>query len=422
MSAQIERRSRGLLYILAATAISGAFAYLIQIVAPRLLPDATSYLAFSVFWLTLFLFGSAIAGVQQEVTRATHPAEQTTKPTPLRRFLLGGAAVLGAAAAGLSVLLGPVAFGAAPFWMGLSFALGLVGYFGFAVFGGVLYGLSRWTAIATLMIVDAALRGIAVTIGFIVGAPPGVLAALVALPFGITAVLLWFPMSRSVIGKIAVDVSLKRLAVNSASTIVAAASTAVMVTGLPLLLRTALPDENATTLASLTMAITLTRAPLIIPLIALQSFLIVDFRSARSHVWRRVGIYGSALIGLTALLAAAAWAWGPAVIEWISDGRYGVSSLIMATVVASAGLVALMCLTGPALLSETRHTLFVLGWVVAAGATVMMLALPLPSIERTLAALLVGPTLGLLVHLLSIRSGRPRAGRASKPEDSTPAR
>jgi hypothetical protein len=192
-----------------------------------------------------------------------------------------------------------------------------------------------------------------------------------------------------------------------------------MVTGLPLLLRTALPSENVATLASLTMAITLTRAPLIIPLIALQSFLIVDFRSAGTHVWRRVAIYGSALIGLTAVLSAAAWAWGPAVIQWISDGRYAVAPLTMATVVASAGLVALMCLTGPALLSETRHVPFVLGWVVAAGATVVVLAVPLPTVERTMAALLLGPALGLLVHLLSIRRGRPGVGGASGPAEST---
>ena len=150
-----------------------------------------------------------------------------------------------------------------------------------------------------------------------------------------------------------------------------------------------------------------TRAPLIIPLIALQSFLIVDFRSAGSHLWRRVGTYGVVLVGVTVLVeAAAAWAWGPAIIEWISGGRYEVSSAVMATVIASAGLVALMCLTGPALLSETRHTPFVLGWVVAAGTTVVMLALPLPTVERTMAALLAGPTLGLIVHLLGIRHGR----------------
>jgi hypothetical protein len=298
--------------------------------------------------------------------------------------------------------------------MSVWFAVGLVGYFVFAVFAGVLYGVSRWTAVATLMVVDAALRGIAVTIGFILAAPPGVLAALVALPFGITAALMWLAMRGSVVGHIALDVPLKRLTVNAAGTVVAAASTAVMVTGLPLLLRTALPDEDATTLASLTMAITLTRAPLIIPLIALQSFLIVDFRTAGSHLWRRVGTYGVVLAGLTALLAAAAWAWGPAIIEWISAGRYEVSSAVMATVIASAGLVALMCLTGPALLSETRHTPFVLGWVVAAVATLVMLALPLPTVERTMAALLVGPALGLIVHLLGIRRLPSRAPGASE--------
>jgi O-antigen/teichoic acid export membrane protein len=414
MTTPLEGRSRGFAYILAATVVGGVFGYLIQLLAPRLLPDADSYLAFSVFWSTLFLFGSAIAGVQHEVTRATRPAESTGAPSPLRRFALIGTSGLVAMGAGLCVLLAPVAFQSAPGWMSLWFVVGLVGYFLSAVRAGVLYGLSRWRAVAILMGIDAILRGVAVTIGFLLQAPPGVLAALVALPFGIAVAVVWVTLRSSVVGHVTLDVPLRRLMSNAGHTIVAAASTAIMVTGLPLLLRMELPEENAETLASLTLAITLTRAPLIIPLIAFQSFLIVEFRAAGEHLWRRVSIYAAVLASITVPLAAAAWAWGPAILGWISGGRYDVSAATMAIVVVSAGLVALMCLTGPALLSEARHRAYVAGWIVAATATIALLLIPLPAVERTMITLLAAPALGLGVHAINIRS-LPRA-RGREPQ------
>lgn len=409
MTAPEPDRSRGgFLYILAATVVGGVFGYLIQLLAPRLLADADSYLAFSVFWSTIFLFGSAIAGVQHEVTRAARPTEAAAGSSPLRRFTLTGVGILIAGGAALCVLLAPVAFPSSPVWMSIWFVVGIVGYFITAVFMGVLYGLSRWRAVAALMAVDAVLRGVAVTIGFVLGASSGTLAALVAIPFGVAALCVWIPMRSRVVGRVALDVPLRRLCANAAHTVTAAASTAVMVTGLPLLLRIELPNEDAVTLASLTLAITLTRAPLIIPLMAFQSFLIVQFRTAGMHLWRKVAVYAMGLGGLTIVLAAAAWAWGATILHWISGGRYDVTQATMAIVVASAGLVALMCLTGPALLSEGRHAPYVAGWVVAAVATILLLLLPLPGVERTMVALIAAPALGLLVHVLNIRT---RPGR-----------
>jgi O-antigen ligase len=80
--------------------------------------------------------------------------------------------------------------------------------------------------------------------------------------------------------------------------------------------------------------------------------------------------------------------------------------------VASAGLVAAMCITGPALLARGLHNRFLAGWVLAASATILFLILPLETGLRTALALLAAPALGVVVHVFSVRSSRVKAPAA----------
>jgi hypothetical protein len=189
--------------------------------------------------------------------------------------------------------------------------------------------------------------------------------------------------------------------------VLGAAAMGVLVTGLPLLLRVAMPAADTTFLASLVLVITVTRAPLIIPLMALQSYLIVEFRRGSTQIWGVLSRFLMLLAAATTMLAAAAWLWGPAVVAVISEGRLSVDSPTAAVVMLSAGLVAAMCITGPALLSESEHTWFVAGWVVAAASTIAFLVIPLDYESRTRLALLLAPALGVVVHLLRVRPRRP---------------
>ena len=105
---------------------------------------------------------------------------------------------------------------------------------------------------------------------------------------------------------------------------------------------------------------------------------------------------------MTGVFAIAAWLWGPAVIDFISQGRFVVEPYTAAVVVVSAGLVASMCITGPALLARAQHRWFVGGWVLAAVATIVLLALPIDSEAKATAALLVAPALGVIVHVVRV--------------------
>ncbi|WP_438353535.1 hypothetical protein [Microbacterium sp. CJ88] len=406
-----ERRFGGLTLILIATAVAGAVGYVIQLLAPALLGDAEAYLGFSVFWSTLYLFVSAIAGVQQEVTRATHPSPTPSRSTTLRTVTLAGGAVLVVVAVIVGLLLGPGAFSAAPVALTAWFAVGIVGYLLSAVLAGVLYGLELWREIALLTVADALIRGILTTIALVLHAPPAILGGAIATPFVLAFGLVWLVARHRVVGRFALDVAARRLLVNTSTTVLAAAATGAMVTGLPLLLRSTMPDVPAVALASLVMAITITRAPLIVPLMALQSYLIVEFRKAGTSLWPRLARYLAVAVAVAALAAVLGGLLGPWVVDVFSGGKYAIDAWTGVVVVVSAGLVSMMCLTGPALLSEARHGVYVSGWAVAALATVALLLLPVPTGLRIDLALIAPALVGLIVHLGGIRrpGGTPRA-------------
>jgi O-antigen/teichoic acid export membrane protein len=407
MRLPLDARRRGLAVILGATAVAGACGYLIQLAAPALLGDAHAYLAFSVFWSTLYLFGSAVSGVQQELTRATHASPRPTGRRTLRIFTLGAAVVLAAVSALVGILLSSGPFAPAPAAMTVWFTVGLVGYLLMSILTGLMYGLELWGPIASLVVADALIRAVLVMVGFALGLSTGVLAALVASPFALAVGIVWLLIRRRVVDRFLVDVGARQLTANTLRTSLGAAAMGVLVTGLPLLLRTTMPNADAAALAGLVLVITITRAPLIIPLMALQSYLVVEFRRSSAHIWSVLSRYLLILAAVTAALAAAAWAGGPALIYFISHGQFAVAASTCAAVVASAGLVAAICITGPALLARGQHNWYVAGWVISAAATICLLMTPVEIGLKTALALLLAPGLGVIMNVLSVRYTKP---------------
>lgn len=411
-----ERARSGLLPILVATAVAGLLGYVIQLLAPALLADADDYLAFSVFWSALYLAVTALSGIQQEVTRAAHPAAHEPPSRTLRDFTLLVIGVVIAAVAVLTAVFGALVFPVQTWALAGWLAVGLVGYVVTAALSGVLYGLSLWREIAALTIVDAVVRALLVVAGLVLGLDPVWIAGLVAVPFILAFGLVWLAVRRRVVGAFRLDVGWRRLTTNSLGTVVASTATGAMITGLPLFLRLTTPGTDATALAGVILAITITRAPFIVPLMALQSWLITVFKASKRSLTRPVLLAIAAGLGITALAAVVGWLLGPWLVEVVSAGRYAVPADLMAAIVASACLVALMAVTGPALLSRSRHVPYVAGWVVAALATVAILVTPLPLEPRLVAALLIPPVIGIAVHLVAVARGlhAPEASTSSQ--------
>lgn len=400
MTAQTsDRGPRGLLLILAATAAAGVSGYAIQILAPALLDDADAYLTFSAFWSVLFLLGSAVGGIQQEVARATSPAEPATPHRTIRRFTITSAVLVATLAAVVGMIVGPAAFGSGHLPIVGALVIGLLGYVLTAVLTGLFYGLGALGSVAALIAVDAALRGVAVVVGLLVGASIDVISYLVALPFGLAVLIVWQFARARIAGWYALDVTDAVLVRHTLSTVIAAGSVGVMVTGMPLLFRVSLADASAVTLASLTLVVTLTRAPFIIPLMALQSYLVVKFRDELNTARSRARNYVLFALGAGALAALVAIPVGPWAVEVISGERYTTDGFTSAIVVLSATLVGCMCITGPALLAEARHGAYASGWATAAAVTVGVLVLtPLEASVRALLALIAAPLVGLALH------------------------
>lgn len=394
-----ERSSRGLILILAATTAAGVSGYAIQILAPALLEDADAYLIFSAFWSVLFLLGSAVGGIQQEVARATTPAGPASPHRSIRRFAIGCAAAALALSGAVGLIVGPAALGPRHMAMVGALMLGLLGYVVTAVLTGLFYGIGALGSVAALIAIDAALRGVAVVVGLLAGAPIDVVAYLVAIPFGLAVLIIWQFTRTRVVGRYTLDAGDAILARHSLSTVLAAASIGVMVTGMPLLFRVSLTDLSAAAVASLTLVVTLTRAPFIIPLMALQSYLVVGFREQPERARSRVRAYLLIALVTGALAAVIAIPAGPWIVDLISGGRYSTNGFTSAVVVLSAILVGCMCITGPALLAEARHGAYASGWLVAAVATIsMLLVVPASPDMRALLALVIAPVAGLVVH------------------------
>ena len=118
-------------------------------------------------------------------------------------------------------------------------------------------------------------------------------------------------------------------------------------------------------------------------------------RLARRVILLFAGVAAAVIL----VLSLAGWLLGPPIVALVSGDRFAISGGIAAVIVASAGLVAAMCVTGPALIAARRHTANLVGWVVAAGLTVALLLTPLEETARIALALTLPPMIGLLLHV-----------------------
>jgi O-antigen/teichoic acid export membrane protein len=415
-------RDRGLTYVLGATVVAGAIGYVIQAVVPAF-TGTDEYIAFSVFWSVVYLIVSALSGIQNELTRAAHPTadRKSSGWRTLWGFAGVAAAVAVLAVVASSPLWAPRVFAADTVMLVAAVAVATLGYTMVAVLSGALYGVRNWPAVASMTIGDSALRLIAVTAALALGGGMVALGWAVAVPFLLAFVGVLAMSARSIRATLHLDARIGALGRNSLTTVAAAAATGLMISGLPFLLGLTSPRTDGALLASLILVITLTRAPLVIPLLALQSYLVVTFRDDAHDVRRRVLRLGGALLALTAVLSVLAVIVGPWIIALLYGDRYELPAAAYALIVASAGLTGLLCITGPAVLAAGRHGVYLAGWAVASAVLVGGLLLPWEDPARVLTAILAAPVAGVLTHAggSAVRrrrtGGGPSAGDAERP-------
>ena len=394
-----------------ATALTALCGYAVIYLAARdLAPSGFSI--FGVFWGAFGLVTGAANGLLQETTREVRSTRYVTDVVATGRTRpLRVAALIGVAAAvviaGTSPLWGERVFVEAR-WLSVALlSVGLAGFCLHATLLGMLAGTDQWTRYGALMVTDAVIR-------------LALAAATVALGWGLAG-FLWATVTGAVAWLIVLVASPPARATarlltaggtatflrGAAHSVTAAGASAILVMGFPVLLKLTSNQLGAQG-GVIILAVTLTRAPLLVPLTAMQGNLIAHFVDARSDRVRSLVTPAGIIGGIGALGVLAAGLVGPWLLRVGFGPQYQAGGALLAWLTAAALAIAMLTLTGAGAVAAALHRAYSLGWVGATVASGLLLLLPLPLPDRTVVALLCGPLAGIGVHLWALaRAGRP---------------
>jgi hypothetical protein len=382
--------------VLAAAVVSGVSGYLVLVLAARVL-DAAAAARFLVFWGALFSLFGVLIGVTTETTRTVFSGrDRVDASTRVLPVALGLGAVVLVAVAGSGPVWAPRLFGEG--WAGLLVALllGVAAFVVHATMGGAAAGRADWPAYSLLVGLEAAVRLVLCTVAAVLGADVLGFAWAAAAGCGTWIALTLASARYRALWSVRADVDplglLRRMVLSCA----ASGVSALLLVGYPVLLRITTPDAVFAGAAPIVLAVSLCRAPLLVPLGAYQN--VVVTRVLTHGVGALVPVV-AVLGGLTAVGAVAAWPVGPRVMHLVNPG-YDVDGAVFAALVVAAGLVALLTLTGAAAVGLGHHTVYLVGWIVATLTALATLLVPGSLETRVVTSLLVAPVLGVAVHLV----------------------
>jgi O-antigen/teichoic acid export membrane protein len=190
----------------------------------------------------------------------------------------------------------------------------------------------------------------------------------------------------------------------AAHSIAAAGASAILVMGFPVLLKATSGDLGAAG-GVVILAVTLTRAPLLVPLTAMQGNLIAHFVDQRTERLRALLAPALAVVALGAVGVVAAGTLGPWLLRVAFGEEYRAGGGLLAWLTTAAIAIALLTLTGAAAVAAALHRAYAAGWISATVASMLLLLLPVGLETRTVIALLCGPIVGIAVHLGALARG-----------------
>ncbi|QGU02989.1 hypothetical protein CKALI_10690 [Corynebacterium kalinowskii] len=385
-----------------ATIFAALAGFAIIFIAPHAMPRGEVE-EFMAFWGLFFAVTGLIDGLMQETTRSVSAARQ--RPTREQ------SANPWRTASGLAIILGALALVSSPLWtmlltqhMSLAVALlaiGLVSYVFQALLSGLLSGSEKWPAFALLLTLDSGIRLVLVLVAWWAGW--GLPAFLVVTVIGALSWSLVLFMAKDVL-RAATDCAQDVFRRNTFSAMLATGATALLITGFPTFIK-ATQDPTpvgGVTMAAVMYAVTLTRAPILVPLQRFQSALIVNFVTNRNAILGTLMKPVAAVFGLGVVGAALAWLLGPWIMESLWGSDYAVPGLVLALLTIASACTGALMITGTATLAIEQHRAYVLGWVVASAVAFGMLLLPFTLATNVCAALLFGPLAGSVVHVLAL--------------------
>ena len=387
-----------------ATVLSALCGYAVLYLAARDLAPA-GFSVFGVFWGAFGLVTGAAFGLLQEATREVRSARYTEVITGPRTHPMRVAAMVGVVAAAVIAASSPL-WSAHVFvrsqWLSVALlSVGLAGFCLHATLMGMLAGVNRWTQYGSLMVTDAILRVAVAAATFLIGwGLVGYLWATVAGSVAWLILLVASPATRAAARMLTPGGTATFLR-GASHSIAGAGANAILVMGFPVLLKATSGDLGATG-GVVILAVTLTRAPLLVPLTAMQGNLIAHFVDQRAERLRALLQPALVVTGLGLLGVLLAGVFGPWLLREGFGSEYRADGELLAWLTGAAVAIALLTLTGAAAVAAALHRAYSVGWVSATVASGLLLLLPLGLETRTVIALLCGPLVGIAVHLAAL--------------------
>jgi O-antigen/teichoic acid export membrane protein len=396
----------GVASVASATVFAAASGFVVTLLAARLLQPA-EYSQFATAWAILYMAVAALNGVQQETARSTTELQRTRQPGDHAM----PAVLLLALVVGLDVVV--VLFVVPGYAMLADGAIWFVSFMVFFIAGqmllsGALVGTDRLASYASVTIVESGVR-LALFLLSAVSLLRGDLFSLVI--YAMVPFLAWFVVGIPT-GWVRTTVAVRgegswRRQLRSYLTVGAAALvTGLLTTGMPALLSGMLLGADAGTLGTIILVVTLTRAPLMMPLTAFQSTIVAYLVKRRLDI-QIVLKTVVAVIGGGIFLAALAGMIGPLLLRWLFGDAYAATGWILFGATFASISLALLFLTGAWVLARGSQSGYLFVWAAGAVGTIGCLLIPFDPWSRTIIALTLGPLTGVLIGVfLSAHNSR----------------